>query len=159
MGGIMHMIKAILKYLILLGVLALFGCATMAPGYGTFVPDQNVPMNLESFQIDPDMNYYFSGPFMWPDAIIGVKKAYRLDSTLWRKIVVTPELVRNFVSTIKSQQSPITLYSYAILDDKGKQIGVWYSSLVINSYIKMEDERTVDISTPINPTRSGLSAP
>jgi hypothetical protein len=151
------MIQAIPKYSILLvSVLILFGCANITPGYGTFVPNQNAPMSLESFQIDPDMNYYFSGPYLRPDAIIGVNKAYKLNSTLWNKIVVTPELIERFVSGIKSLPSSISLNSCAMLDDKGKQIGVWYSNFGVRSYIKMEDERTVDIATPINPARSEL---
>ena len=153
------MIKAIKKYVILLYILPLIGCASVTRGYGTFVPDQNSPMNLETFQIDPDMNYYFSGPYMWPDAIIGVKKAYKLDSTLWKKIVVTPELIQKFFSFIKSQPSAMMFRSYTILDSNGKQIGVWYSSSDVNSYIRMEDERTVDIATPINPTVPELRAP
>ncbi len=153
------MIKAIKKYVILLYILPLIGCAAVTRGYGTFVPDQNSPMNLEALQIDPDMNYYFSGPYLWPDAIIGVKKAYTLDSTLWKKIDVTPELVQKFISFIKSQPSAMMFRSYAILDSNGKQIGVWYSSSDVNSYIRMEDERTVDIATPINPTRPELTAP
>jgi hypothetical protein len=96
---------------------------------------------------------------MWPNAIIGVNKAYKLDSTLWVKIAVTPELVQKFVSSIKTLPSAMKLRRYAILDDKGKQIGVWYSSFEVKSYIKMEDERTVDIATPINPIRPELSAP
>lgn len=153
------MIKAIQKYVILLSLIVSFGCAAMTSGYGTFVPDQNAPISLETFKIDPDMNYYFSGPYIRPDAIIGVNKAYRLDSTLWNKIIVTPELVQKFVPSLKSQPSAMTLQSYAILDDKGKRIGVWYSSFGVKSYIKMEDERTVYIATPINPTRPELSAP
>ena len=152
-------IKAISKYgYLLINVLISFGCATMTQGYGTFVLDQNPPPSIESFRIDPEMNYYFSGPYMRPDAIIGLKKAYKLDSRLWKKVVVTPELVQKYASTIKSQLSAVTLRSYAILDDKGKQIGVWYSSFDVKSYIKMIDERTVDIGTPANPMTPELSA-
>ena len=149
--------KTMPKYMIIIGALVLLGCAAMTNGYGTLVPDQSALKRLEALQIDPDMNYYFSGPAMRPDAIIGVNKAYTLGQTLWKKIVVTPELVQVFVSSIKSHPSEISLDSYAILDDKGKQIGVWYSTISeFRSYIKMKDERTVDIATPINPIRHDL---
>ena len=149
--------KTTLKYVIVIGAFILFGCAAMTKGYGTFVPDQIALQNLEAFQIDPDMNYYFSGPFGRPNAIIGVHKSYTLNSPLWKKIVVTPELVRAFVSSVKSRPLEMSLHSYAMLDDKGKKIGVWYStSSDFRSYIKMEDERTVYIATPANPAGNDL---
>jgi hypothetical protein len=127
--------------------------------YGTLVPRSDVTQAFDGYRIDPDLNYYFSGAEAWPDAIIGVNKAYTLDSTLWRKIVATPEIFKNLVSGMKSRPSTSALHGYAILDDKGRQIGVWYSMFGVRGYVKMEGERTVDISTPINPIRPELTAP
>jgi hypothetical protein len=36
----------------------------------------------------------------------------------------------------------------AMFDDKGKQIGVWYSILEAKTYLKMKDSNTVIIDTP-----------
>lgn len=134
-------------------VLALF------ENYGSMVPSSDVTQAFDGYRIDPDLNYYFSGADAWPDAIIGVNKAYTLDSTLWRKIVATPEVFKNLVSGMKSRPLTSALHGYAILDDKGKQIGVWYSMFGVRGYVKMESERTVDIATPINPIRPELIAP
>jgi hypothetical protein len=42
------------------------------------------------------------------------------------------------------------LHGFAILDDKGKRIGVWYSILeaTTNSSVRMKDSKTVLIDTP-----------
>jgi hypothetical protein len=126
--------------------------------YGTLVPRSEVTQAFDGYRIDPDLNYYFSGAEAWPDAIIGVSKAYTLDSTLWRKITATPEVFKNLVSGMQSRPSTLPLHGYAILDDQGRQIGVWYSMFGVRGYVKMEGE-IVDISTPLNPIRPELSTP
>jgi len=40
------------------------------------------------------------------------------------------------------------LHGFAMLDDKGKQIGVWYSILEAKTSLKMKDSNTVIIVTP-----------
>ena len=43
-----------------------------------------------------------------------------------------------------------SLHGFVILDDKGKQIGVWYSILkaTTKSSVRMKDDKTVLIDTP-----------
>ena len=40
------------------------------------------------------------------------------------------------------------LHGFAMFDDKGKQIGVWYSILEAKTSLKMKDSNTVIIVTP-----------
>ncbi len=119
-------------------------------GYGSLVPRSDVTEAFENYQADPDLNYYFSGSDVWPDALFGLNKAYTLNSPLWRKIEMTPEAMKKLVSGMKARPSSPVLHGFAILDDQGRQIGKWYSILGIQTFIKMENERTVDIHTPIN---------
>ena len=126
-------------------------------GYGSIVPRSDVTQAFEAYRSDPDLNYYFSGSDVWPDAIIGVNKAYTLDSTFWKKIEATPAVLKNLVSGMKTR--PKDPFGCAILDDKGRQIGVWYSYFGVMTYVKMERERTVDIGTPTNPYRPELMYP
>jgi hypothetical protein len=128
-------------------------------GYGSLAASSEITQAFDGYRMDPDLNYYFSGSETWPDAIIGVNKAYTLHSTLWRKIVATPEAFKNFVSGMKSRPSTSALHGYAVLDDKKRPIGVWYSMFGVRGYVRMESEKTVDIGTPINPIRPELSAP
>jgi hypothetical protein len=126
-------------------------------GYGSLASRSDVTQAFESNKIDPELNYYFSGSDVWPDAIIGVNKTYTLDSTLWKKIEATPAVLKNLVSGMMSR--PKDPYGSTILDDKGVQIGVWYSYFGVMTYIKMVREKTVDIGTPINPYRPELRVP
>jgi hypothetical protein len=75
-----------------------------------------------------------------------------LESDLWKKVDMTPvkfqELVTSMQDRIRTLSIKLSLHGFVILDDKGKQIGVWYSILSVRTSIKMKDSRTVIIDTP-----------
>ena len=117
-------------------------------GYGSIVPNSDVAGAYESYRADPDLVYYFSGPSNeQPDAIIGINKAYTLDSSLWKKITITPVVFKNLVSGMQSTASEASqfLHGFAILDDKGMPIGTWYSPLRAPTFVRMAGGKTVDI--------------
>jgi len=153
------------KYVLMVAVVSFMMSLVVSPalalfeGYGSLVASSEVTQAFDGYRLDSDLNYYFSGAESWPDAMIGLNKAYTLDSTLWRKVATTSESFKNLVSGMKSRPSTMTLFGYAILDDKGKQIGVWYSMFGVRGYVKMVGEKTVDIETPVNPIRPELIAP
>jgi hypothetical protein len=119
-------------------------------GYGSILPSNEVTQTFERHQINPDLDYYFSGPEESPDVIIGVNKTYSLDSTLWTKIAVTPEALQEAISSMQSlaSEEEVALHGFTILDDKGIPIGVWYSPLDNATYVKIENEKTFFIQTP-----------
>ena len=131
-------------------ILSSAGCKSLYKDYGTIVPNKEVTQAFEIYQIDPDLNYYISGPDMFPNAIMGLNKAYTLDNDLWKKIEMTPEVFRNLVGNMQTRASELSRFQhgFAILDDKGRQIGIWYSPLDAGAVIKIQDERTVIIHTP-----------
>ena len=143
------------------GIILLVGSPALAlfESYGSLAPSSEVTQAFDDYRLDPGLTYYYSGADAWPDAIIGVNKAYTLDNTLWNKIVATPEIFKNLVAGMKSRPLTTALHGYAILDHQGRQIGVWYSMFGVQGYIKMVGEKTVEIATPINPRRPELSAP
>ena len=125
-------------------------CATLYKNYGKIEPNGKVTQSLELYQIDPDLNYYISGSASYPNAIIGLKNSYTLDSDRWKKIEMTPAVLKDLVSNMQSRalQFGGYLQGSVILDDKGRQLGIWYSLLDVNTFVKMEDENTVIINTP-----------
>lgn len=156
MKKIKYLIVALLGLMISMSgsqVLALFN------NYGTIVPSSDVLQAFDNNQIDPNLNYYFVGSELWPNAIIGVNNAYTLDSTSWKKIVATPEVFKKLISGMKSRPDTSSLYGFAILDNKGRQIGVWYSMMGVIGSVKMESERIVYISTPRHISRPEMEAP
>lgn len=123
--------------------------ALAAGGYGSIVPNGAVTQAFEKNQADPNLIYYHSGSSIWPDAIIGVNKAYTLDSTLWQKCVSEASL-KNHITGMKfgADVARRNLQGYSILDDMGMKIGVWYSMPNTPTFVRRESEKAIDIHTP-----------
>jgi hypothetical protein len=129
---------------------SIWGCAGYSKGYGAINRDQNVTRSLEAFEVNPNFRYYYSGAEMYPNALMGLDKKFKLEPDLWKKMKTTPE---DFKDTIEQMQTKaLTLGDYqvgcAILDNLGRRIGVWYSLREAVTSVKMIDDHTVLIYTP-----------
>ena len=118
--------------------------------YGNIFPDDKATKDFEAFKIDPGMNYYYSGPDLYPNALIGVKKQYVLDSDLWKPIKPTPESFRDLILHMqdKAQEYREFQHGFIMYDDKGQQVGVWYSILKARTFTQMREENKVRVYTP-----------
>jgi hypothetical protein len=107
---------------------------------------------FEKYHVNPNYNYYISGSDVYPDAIIGLDNALTLEPDLWKPVEMTPkklcELVQDMQFKVKDLSLNLVLYGFAMFDDKGKQIGVWYSILEAKTSLSMKDDHTVIIITP-----------
>lgn len=131
------------------------GCASMPlKNYGSIVADGRVMEAFDKFQVNPNYDYFYSGSEVYPNAVMGLDKSYTLESDLWKKVDMTPAKLREIVMNMKDKAATVdlmtSLHGFAILDDKGKRIGVWYSILkaTANSSVWMKDSKTVLIDTP-----------
>jgi hypothetical protein len=151
---IMRKTKIILFAAIACAVISLAGCTALYTNYGGIVPNDEARHAFESYRVDPDLNYYFSGSSSIPNALMGLHKSYKLNSEFWRKIELTPDVLRDLVSNMQARAGDISTFQhgFAILDDKGQQIGIWYSLLDTRTFVKMEGEKTVIINTPPHDT-------
>ncbi|MFH1080804.1 MAG: hypothetical protein V1766_11215 [Pseudomonadota bacterium] len=131
-------------------VLSFWGCTGFLKGVGAVNPDQSVTRAFETFQINPDYNYYYSGPDIYPNALVGLDKKYKIEPDLWKKMEPTPKNFKDVISQMQSKALSIGLFQhgFAILDDKGRPIGVWYSILSATTTVKMVDDQTVLIYQP-----------
>lgn len=134
---------------ILVGFLILFGGRIRAK-YGSIKPNGKVTESFESFEVKPDLIYYFSGTETLPTAIIGVDTRFIVDSRLWSRIDLTPEKLKTMVQNMKARVSDHdeTLHGFDIIDNEGKYMGEWFSILGIHVVIKMGKENNIAITTP-----------
>jgi hypothetical protein len=147
----MNMKKKSQEYLLLfVGISLLCGCASILNGYGTFVPDQVAEQNFESFQIDPDMNYYFSGSDVYPTVIMGLKKQYILDNDLWRPIKSDPKIFKDLITDMqtKAATSGQLQRGFALKSPDGQTIGVCYCPFKVRVRLKMGEDNKVVVYTP-----------
>lgn len=128
-----------------------FGCAGLLAGkYGSMVPDGKASAAFESFQLSAGVTYYVSGSDEYPNAMLGLNREYTLDSTLWKRIEPTPARFRDLVLQMQARAWQIGQrhYGFAVVDDQGRQIGIWYSILAARTPVVMKEDRHVEIYTP-----------
>jgi hypothetical protein len=152
------------------GLFLFSGCAGMhikTKAYGTIRPNKAVTQAFESFTVKPDHVYYFSGPDSHPTAIIAIDKRYTLVSKLWKKSIIDPDkalypkdapyplgikfTLRYYVEGMHQMADShqyFSLTGFDILDDKGNDIGDWYSLLRATTVVRMLGENRVSIKPP-----------
>lgn len=135
--------------LLCLGVLSCSG--SLFRNYGQILPGGEVTRDLERGVFHPELRYYTSGSDLYPNALIGLHRDYRLDpETLWKEVSMTPGKLREIVGFMKAKafeygQFP---YEFELLDTGGKKIGFWYSLLKARTFLRFEEDGTVMIQTP-----------
>ncbi len=128
----------------------LFFSGRFSENYGMIKPDPAVTEAFEHYRIDPDLVYYYSGPEVRPNAVIGIDRRFVLDSTQWEKMNPAPDPFRETIRCMQSKALELnrSLYGFAILDPRGDPLGAWYSLPGIQVSVKMLDGNRVSISTP-----------
>lgn len=123
------------------------GCIGPHTGqYGRFIPDRGVTEAFKAYQPDPGLNYYISGSDAYPNAIMGLNRAYTLDSALWKRVEMTPQALYKLVTNM--QMKTLFQHGFVLTDPKGNRIGVWYSILSAATSLWMKNDHTVVVLTP-----------
>jgi len=144
--------KRLIFALLFLILLSLTACATLLDkNFGKFVPDDAATAAFRNGEINLDFNYYTTGSEAYPRSILGLNKAYTLNSDLWVQMEFKPKELKELAARMQQRVmdccggSPV---GFAILDDKGKQIGIWYSMRIASISIKVLPDRKVIIYPP-----------
>ena len=101
------------------------------------------------FEILPDHNYYYSGWGSVPYAIIAIDSQYKLRKGLWNPIEATVPMLRSWVRDMDMIYG-FPPYGSRILDHKGRQLGVWYSSKQWTTVV-IEEENEIAVLAPEAP--------
>jgi hypothetical protein len=137
----------------ILVVLPVFSDAIDIPGlklkYGKLERSREVTKAFETPRILPDHKYYIHGWGSVPYAIIGIRDKYKLRKGLWKDVEVTVPLLRSWISQMDNIYD-YPPYGSRILDHKGNQLGIWYSSKQWTTIV-IEEENQIAIFTPEAP--------
>jgi hypothetical protein len=117
--------------------------------YGSLERSREVTKIFETSQILPNHKYYTHGWGEVPYAIIAIQDKFKLREGLWQRVDITVPLLRNWISQMDN------LYEYPpygsrILDDKGNQLGIWYSSKQWTTVV-IEEDNQIAIFAPEPP--------
>lgn len=118
--------------------------------YGELRPSQQTTEAYTAFQVDPEKNYYISGPEFYPNALMGIDKEWSLESDLWKKRELTNASIKELVLNMQSKamERMVPPHGFDVIDDKGRKIGDWYSIMGLDISIKVTGEKRVTITTP-----------
>jgi hypothetical protein len=130
--------------ILLLALSMLLGCSG---NYGHIQKSREAGRSFENLQISGDHIYYYSGPAARPYAVIGIHEDYTLKTRLWKRIDLTSDQLRMWLSlgmqgTLGSPPSG----SY-IFGPDGQKIGIWYS-IFNHTVVKMENDNVVVVHPP-----------
>lgn len=133
------------------------GVGVGVSGYGGAGGDylkgsSEVTAEFEKYVVRPGYQYFYSGSDAYPNAILGLDKRYFLTNDLWKPVALTQAKLKDWVDYMQEKTvfSKQPLHGFVILDDKGNQIGVWYSVLraITLIRVRLEPESRVWIDTP-----------
>jgi len=119
--------------------------------YGRIDPSGEANLAFERYAVDPTYRYYTSGSDLYPNALIGLSRDYRLDpETLWKQVEMTPGKMKEIVGYMKARASQLMQFpqGFSIIDDKGRVIGVWYSLITARTFVEIKPDGIVRIDTP-----------
>ena len=117
--------------------------------YGKLERSRDVTKTFETPLILENHQYYFNGWGSVPYAIIAIDNKYKLRKGLWKEVEATVPLIRRWVHQMDS------IYGYPpqgfkILDNKGNQVGVWYSSKQWTTIV-IEEGNQIAVFAPETP--------
>ena len=141
----------VLSVMLLLGLNIIACSGSLFRNYGQILANQEVDRDLEGNVVHPEFRYYISGSDLYPNALIGLHRDYRLDrETLWKEVAMTPVKLREIVGFMKAKarehgQFP---HGFDLIDTGGKKIGFWYSIFTARTFLRFEEDGTVMILTP-----------
>lgn len=118
--------------------------------YGKTRPSSAVTKAYECFSVDHNQNYYISGSDIYPNAIMGIDKTWTLESDLWKQKDLSSQGMKELVQNMKMKtlDQGLTLHGFAIFDNRGKNIGDWFSIMGINMVVEVTGERRVVVHPP-----------
>ena len=91
---------------------------------------QEVGRAFETLHVSSDYRYWYLYLENSPYAVLGLNPEYRIDDIMWTEVDPSSEVFRKVVGLVESFPVPGSkTYGAYILDAKGEQIGVWYSSM------------------------------
>ncbi len=125
----LNIVLGLITALVISAVAGLFaGCAT-GGSKGTMQPSRELNQKILNYDVLPDYNYYYSGSFERPNAILGIHKDYQLVSQFWQTAQISPTQMGKWIQTIgpEKYRGPSGYIAAYILDPDGKKIGIWYS--------------------------------
>ena len=117
--------------------------------YGKLKRDRDTTRIFQKYEVIPNHKYYICGQGNIPFAIIGIHNDYTLNEGLWKQVDISPQLLRGWVDQMDTIYG-FQPYGSKILDNYGKQVGIWFSSKQWTTVV-LEENNGIAVFTPEPP--------
>ena len=144
-------------------IFLLVGFAAAGGIYGTVDRDRDLDNMFRNYEVLQDYNYFTTGGYDRPNAILLIHKDYELDNpgNLWLPIpYVDYNQMKKWIGVISSEQdfnSSTYYYASYILDQNGTRVGVWYSVETFATVRFLEGNKILVFTPELNQNYSILS--
>jgi hypothetical protein len=131
--------------------LSLIACAGALRNYGRILPSDAVQRDMDEGISHPEYRYYTSGSDLYPNAMIGLHRDYRLHrDALWKEVAMDPAKLREIVRYMKAKAYEFRQFpqGFDLIDTQGRKIGFWYSVFLARTFMRFEEDGSVLIVTP-----------
>ena len=129
---------------LLVSLILLSGCAG---NHGGLRISGEVARLFETYQVQTDYQYYYSGPDSRPHAIMGIHRSYTLNSKFWKAVDISETQLKSWMRSRMHSRLGLSPNGYYIVDPDGKRIGIWYS-MWDTTTIKIEGPGQIIVATP-----------
>jgi hypothetical protein len=134
-------------YLTVVTALAILISACSIANLGWLRNSPEVGQAFETLHVSSDYRYWYLYLENTPYAVLGLNREYRIEDILWTEVESSSEVFQKVVGLVQSFPVPSSRTCGAyILNAKGEQIGVWYSSMSAGITID-PDTKVVFITT------------
>lgn len=110
--------------------MAILISACLIANIGWLRNSEEVSRGFATLQVSPNYRYWYLYLENSPYAVVGLNREYRIEDISWTEVEAGSEVFGKVVGLVESFPVPgSSTYGAYILDSKGEQIGVWYSSM------------------------------
>lgn len=143
-----YSLSIITRILPILVLPLIFSCMT---GRSHFDRSYDVSDKFENYQVLTGYQYYRNGHHHSPDAVVGVRKGYTLNSPIWHPVSMDEKMMRSLIDRMLN--NPCAEYNSEpngsrIYNDRGDLVGVYYSVWTLPLITFMSDTE-FSISQPM----------
>lgn len=127
------------------------GASLFTGNYGGFRQSPAVEADIQKCTVKPDYEYFTYGSEDFPEVLMAIDRKYDVEPGIWRKVSLTKDKMKILLDSMNHRafmDATYPLRGFSIIDDKGKEIGLWYSDFMFTALVVMKEGNRVVISAP-----------
>jgi hypothetical protein len=131
---------------VIMGAISIALLSACTQKYGGLKHNNEVTEIFEKNKILEKHRYYYAGFEAVPNAIIAIHNDFQLDSSVWKKISLTPTILNKLVVRMQAAYTPLPRGAWILGPDE-RRLGIWYSSQQVTA-VRLSQETRLRLGPP-----------